>query len=575
MKTKFDRTTEKLREFVNNNRQEIQMRSDAILSQIFEPVRQCKKITIPRSETFNLLTSCADIALNFIKEICIKYSIDFWLAFIRKLPLILSDWHDYWIPYATLLILKYSNWSKDTTLGHAYEDSTFGIRFSYTYDDLFDCCMIASISRSLADINSMNRWCSKGAFVEHMGDGILELNIPDNIKSAVKHYERRRPEFSIFADEGIFVSNSLPIINMLVEKPLFILAKPHPPLDTAILKRSEEKYQIKYYIIPVREQSFLELIRPYEEAIDDLFGFKVDSIMHVLRVFSHLIALSIPADNGAFNEFVFDYSLEDKEFIHKFSFMLDFCRRGLVRFPLKYLKVRLSSLYVFPYSDSIDCAKKLVDQFFNAFCLNSENREKIDVINLQPLPLIYTSPGDQCYFDFMWIQDFLRWLVVRSREWYSSQHGDRFTLALKKFISHSVKNTKVIGHKKTFLDRSGKPFEIDLLVLCENILYAIECKAYSKSRRYWLGDPSEINRRTQKIKEAVSQAKKAAENLQDHIRSGKSGLPCVSNVKWILCLPTQEYLNPLEKFGLLYKDIPCVCTPEELVNYFKICTKEI
>lgn len=575
MSYKFDKTTENLKEFVNDNKTEIQMRCDALLNQVFEPVRQYNKKTILRSETFDLLMSCANIALNFIKEICIKHSIDFWLAFIRKLPLILSDWSDEWIPYATLSILKYSNWNKDTALGQVHRDNTFGVVFSFTYEDLFDCCMIALISRVLADINCMNRWCSKGAFVEHRGDGILELNIPNNIKKAVEHYERRRPEFSIFADEGIFASNSLPKIDMFIKKPLFICGKPNPPLNSAILKESGESYRIKYYPKPVNEHSFLELIRPYEEAIEDLFGIKVDSIMHVLHVFSYLITQSIPLPNGAIDDFTFEYSHEDKKFVHKFSFMLNLCRRGLVRFPLNHLKASLSSLYIFPYSDSIDCAIKLVDQFFDAFYLNSKHRDEIDVINLQPLPLIYSSPGGQCYFDFMWVTDFLRWLIVRSREWYSSQHGDRFTLALKKFIDRSVKNAKIIGHKKTYRDRFGKSFEVDLLILCDNILYAIECKAYSKSRLYWLGDISAINKRTQKIREAVSQAKKAAESLQEYIKSGNSDLPNVLNIRWILCLPTQEYLNPLDKFGLLYKDIPCVCTPEEFLKYLKICTKEI
>ncbi len=75
---------------------------------------------------------------------------------------------------------------------------------------------------------------------------------------------------------------------MYIKKPLFIFGKPNPPLNSVVLKGSGESYRIKYYPNPVNEHSFLELIRPYEEAIEDLSVIKVNSMMHVLHVFSYL-----------------------------------------------------------------------------------------------------------------------------------------------------------------------------------------------------------------------------------------------------------------------------------------------
>jgi len=165
------------------------------------------------------------------------------------------------------------------------------------------------------------------------------------------------------------------------------------------------------------------------------------------------------------------------------------------------------------------------------------------------------------------MDDFLRWLVLRSKEWFSSQHGDRFTLALKRMLNEQVPGAQVLSWKDDYVAPSGERCEVDLLVEKDGVLYVIECKAYAKSRAFWLGEPRATSRRTQKVADAVRQARKAAAIVQEIADAGMYGLRRVDRVEWVACFPSQEFLKPVDKYGYLSHRIPRVCTPEELASH--------
>jgi hypothetical protein len=345
-----------------------------------------------------------------------------------------------------------------------------------------------------------------------------------------------------------------------------VLGKLAPQISTAELRKTGQEFPINYFPKPYNPNAFINLLKPYEEAVEDLFGTGINAIMHTLHAFCYLVMNSLPGPDDS-DRFVFDQDPEDDDFAHRFSFMLGMGRKGFVRFPESYIRARLASIPVPPYSSSAEDARNLVDSFFSAFLLDRDQRSKIDVVRLQPLPLIYTSPGNSCYFDYLFLSDFLRWLIVRGREWYPTQHGDRFTLALKRFIKQQVADVDVLPQRREYRSPSGERAQIDLLVHSHNVLYVIECKAFSKSREFWLGKSEAISERLQNIRKAVLQAQRATSIMSEVLRAGDPDIPEVDHVEWVVCLPTQEYLKPIDKFGLLEADIPRVCTPEEFVKH--------
>jgi hypothetical protein len=371
----------------------------------------------------------------------------------------------------------------------------------------------------------------------------------------------------LLADEGILVDRTLPDIESFVEAPLIALGTPRPPLDRAILKQTGEAYAINYYPIPRSKRTLLRVLGPYDEALEDLFGTGAKTIADVLQSASTLILRSIPVPDEPEEALAFDATLGDGDFANSFSFMLSLCRKGFVRLPEQHLRERLTQVMIKAGSTSLEEATACINSFFQAFCLREPGVGRLDVVRLEPLPILYTSPSRHCYLDLVWMDDFLRWLVVRSKEWFSSQHGDRFTLTLKRMLNERALGAQVLSQKNAYVAPSGARCEVDLLVEKAGVLYAIECKAYAKSRAFWLGEPQAISQRTQKLADAVQQAKKAAAIVQEAANAGLYDLPRLYRVEWVVCLPSQEFLNPVDKYGYLSYPTPRVCTPEELASH--------
>jgi hypothetical protein len=331
-----------LRSFLDTHLGDIAAEEAKVRSQVLRPVRQMRTGRQSRTSAFAAIRSCTMLAQKALRQACSSHSIDFWLACVRRLPTVLTDWPEEWLSYATLALLKWSNWTENTTVGAYWAGRTSAIVFSLTEDDLLSCFRIASLARVLAESNNTCRWLGKGAAVAHIGDGMLALDIPPDIRVAVAEYERRRPEASLLADEGILVDRTLPDIESFVEAPLIALGTPRPPLDRAILKQTGEAYAINYYPIPRSKRTLLRVLGPYDEALEDLFGTGAKTIADVLQSASTLILRSIPVPDEPEEALAFDATLGDGDFANSFSFMLSLCRKGFVRLPEQHLRERLT-----------------------------------------------------------------------------------------------------------------------------------------------------------------------------------------------------------------------------------------
>jgi len=154
--------------------------------------------------------------------------------------------------------------------------------------------------------------------------------------------------------------------------------------------------------------------------------------------------------------------------------------------------------------------------------------------------------------------------LERAKEWYSTQHGDRFTLTLKKWIESHTK-ARVVGWKQ-LVESDDEKAEVDLLIHSGSLLFVIECKAFRKSREFFRGDGDAVSYRCSLIREAVKQSEKAAAVVRNALTCGDNRIPPVERVEAVVCMPTQEYLRPFDEHGMLTTTIPRVCTPEELLR---------
>lgn len=556
---KIDPITADLRAFVEANLAELEQDLIAVRNEIVVPVAKLQHGRVAKPLAFTAFSASIKRAEMHMEKILPHQSKDFWLAYVRRLPTVLRTWPHDWITYATLSVLKWSNAKEDTTGGSAKVGNQYSVVLKHSRYDLILCCRLASIGRIISELNNATRWLAKGSHVNHLGNGVFTILSPPDVEKAVEMYEKRRPDAQLMADEALLVVSDL---SSFIKFPIFTLGKPKHPMDEVVLLRTGEKIPIYFFPAPYGPTSIRQVLSPYEEALQDLFGIGSEGIISIFNAFCKLVLGSMPVPEDS-HHLAFNANLGDAEFEHRLKFMIDFLRKGFVRFPIKELESSLIESIVFSGIEK-KVAEETVDSFFTAFCLKATERREIDVRVLQPTYLLYTSASGQYYIDWLQMPDFLRWLIVSSREWFSSQHGDRFTLALKTLVEKNAKQAKVISWKKKYPGRAGQR-EVDLLVSGGGKLYVIECKAFAKSRSFWLGHPTATTSRMSRINTAAKQAMEAATTIRDALESGTSGLPEVSTVEWVLCCPAQEYIFPWNKYGFLSTDIPRVCTPEELI----------
>lgn len=331
-----------------------------------------------------------------------------------------------------------------------------------------------------------------------------------------------------------------------------------------ISKKNMTIFLMNYFILPINTKELNYVLQSYEEPIVDKVGINGLEILNILSSLSKHVFSTMPKLKFEKNKLSCALDLSDKDDSNKIKFFFDLCQRGYIRMPEDVLRDRIKEK---GYLNTNEDPDKVVSLFFKNFVLTNEMRQKLDVLTGDPCPFIYKSPGGNCYIDLTMVVEFLMWLILEGREWYSTQHGDRFTLMVKRLIEKELKEVNVLGSKIMFSGKDGKIAEADLLVVKGNVLYVIECKAYSKSRKYLIGDYQEVNTRNSKISEAVKQVRRTCEVLKtSNIKS--LDVNRFSEIEWIVCTPSQEFIRPIDRYGMLSCDIPKVCSPEELITYF-------
>jgi hypothetical protein len=568
LEASLEPATPLMRWFVNQTRTYQDQKSATLLREVLRDAASHPKGYLSKTVALAAITDGIARAEQGLAAICSQHALEFLLPLIRVLTGVLSDWEGEWIAYATLAIIKWSNRDHETALGPIRTESGFCIMAPVSTDHLDDCCTIATLSRVLGELNGLCRWLGKGATIVHQGNGQLAFEASTPVTDAVKHYERRRPGHWLLADTGIWSHPKLPTPIEFAANPLLRLGKPKPPFDRLTLTSAGEQFPITYCLAPytIGRENLLRVTRPYDDALVDLFKLSSDQILSVLDALSWLVLVTIPEPNEErWPAIEFNSRLSDPDFKHRFSFMLNLYRKAYVKFPREYLHNALVRGLIARGSDSVHAAS-LVDTFLTAFCVAEADCTSLNVRALDVLPLLYATRGNEYCVDMLWIGEFIQTLVLRGKDWFSAQHGDRFTLTVKRTLEGDAPAATIVAWKHIYRARTGTRAEVDLLVYKNDVLYAIECKAFAKSRDHWMGKPDAIRLRAHQIADAVEQARRTAKVIAAICKSTPDEFPPVTKVEWVLCLPTQEFLSPLGKFGLLATDIPRVCTPEELVT---------
>lgn len=561
----FDPLCGELEDFFNGNSQEVLSNRVEEMERIFAPIVSLYGSQPSSGVAFSALRDSFSAAENRLAELCRTRNLDDLMAILRRAPVCVMG-SDNWLAYLSLGLVKYTNPTLNTTADVSTDKNQYTMAHVWTSDLLFDADRIANAARAMEDICGAMRWVGKGAQFSPMASNPLHCKVGDRVKKAVDLYEARRPD-ALFREQGIMTSESKG------EQKILIFCIVGKGAET-ILRESKRELSLYVNFAPsyFELNPVLRVLEAYRDPIMDLFGVRPEAIAQVLgglsgNVWHTLLWPKSVYESSNHDSFTLNLAPDDgsADYAHKLDFTFRLLRTGYLRFPREHWISALGSISS-PWADTKTRRQELVEEFLNAFTILPERRDQFDLSVLRPYPLVSQAPSGQIYFDLRGIPDFLRDLVEAGKLWFSSQHGDRFTLSLKSKIETQTPNATVVGWKTKVRNRIGGKTECDLLVKARGRLYVIECKALSHSDRFFRGDPDAVRQLGSRLASAYKQAKAAAEAVKHEASLSDSHLDGTLAVEFCVCTPSQQYICPCDKFGWLHDGVPRVCTPEELIS---------
>jgi len=148
--------------------------------------------------------------------------------------------------------------------------------------------------------------------------------------------------------------------------------------------------------------------------------------------------------------------------------------------------------------------------------------------------------------------------------------GDDFENEVESYLRLSFSDFKPwICHRKLqFL--SGLERDVDVSFIVGEVLFIVECKAFSVAPAFGRGEEQALQTRQEKIDAALKQADTLCELLSKERRGRNFELgQGVTHIIAIVASPFPEYVSKASGKYFLTAKIPRVCTPQEIVEFIR------
>lgn len=559
----FDPLLGFVEDFVNDNAAEVMGRSSALRQKIAAPIHSGLGVTTTREQQFELIQKALNQAEALFASTIEGMSKEILMAIARRAP---SSFLDGGNLLLASLIVKYST-SYPARTATVCSDHAYNLVIPPTEDDVWTTLDAIAIASSMNNLRGTARWLGKGGKLFAPSPYEIKVALPTEVTQAVEAYEARRPG-RLFDAGGFFCPQPVPKNWSNYRIPIF-QALGQQMVEAPI--GSQRWLAFERYATQIDGGGLARLLRGYDDALLERWNVGADPILHVLTALSVLIFHSSPklAEVDGHLGFIASETAEATE--HRIGFAFGLARKGFLRFPKSSLPYELGRVRS-PLAPDQEKGERLANAFLDAFLIGSDRAQDMDVIAAKGTPFFHLSADDQVYIDLLLVDDFLAGVIEGGKDWYASQHGDRFVLDLKRWLDEVAPGSVVGARIPVQLPDSAGRSDVDLLVRRGNALITVECKAYAKSRDFMIGAPRAISDRRGKIREAARQARRTFEAFRQQVAAGQTEFPTTSPVEWLVCSPTVEFLKPFSENGMFSENTPRIVTPEELLEILRPST---
>jgi hypothetical protein len=553
----FDPLLGTLEEMINGNAGFLFAQSEEIKGRLTQPIRDDLAANRSREAQFRLIHRSIEQGEALFQETCADLPKKTLMSIARRAPSVVLDGAD--LLLATLIV-KYGAPAPGRSWSVAAGNER-GLAVLFTPDQVWAVCSLMTIATTMNHLRNMARWLGKGGKLIIDDENALRVIMPPAVRHAVEAYDGRRVSGRLFDRAGFFSPQPDPKKWSQYRIPVFV------GLGAQMIEApagTDRKLSFERFATMLDGGGLANLLRAYETPLQEVYGIGADSILHFLTALAVLIHNNSPGLAGADGKLAFLRGENPADTERRIGFAFDLSRKGFLRHPRADLIHNIGRVRS-PVAPDQETGEAHARNFIDAFLKPFEAAGDIDALVAGEVPFLHLSTDDHIYVDLLLLHDFLGGIIENAKSWYASQHGDRFVLDLKRWLDEMVPGAVVGSRRPVGLGPQAGKGDIDLLVRDRTGLIVVECKAYAKSRLFFLGAPGEITRRRGRIRAAAAQAQRTAEAFSRDVSGGLTEFPAETPVRWLVCSPTTEFLLPLDELGMETPEIPRVLTPEELL----------
>lgn len=553
----FDPIVGFMEDFVYGNSAEVKKRSGVLRQKIAASIHAGLEANTTRKRQFDLVQQAINEAEALFANTIAGISKEVLMSIARRAPSSFLDGADLLL---ASLIIKHAI-SHPARTATVRTENAHNLLVAFTEEDLWATLDAMTIAASMNNLRDLARWIGKGGKLIAPSPHEITIERSTEVILAVESYETRRSG-RLFDAGGFFSPQSDPERWSNYRIPMF-LTLTKQTVESPI--GSQRWLAFERYATQIDGGGLARLLRGYEDALIEKWGVGSDPILHVLTALSVLICHSSPQLVKRTGGLGFLPSETAKITEQRIEFAFGLARKGFLRFPRASLPYELGRV-ITPLSHDQKEGERLANAFLDAFLIDPDRARDMDVIAAKNIPFLHLSTDGQVYIDLLLVGDFLGAVIDGGKDWYAAQHGDRFVLDLKRWLDEIAPGSVVGARIPVPLPYCAAPSDVDLLVQRGGTLITIECKAYAKSRDFMIGAPRAVTARRGKIREAARQAKRTFEAFRRQVAAGQTEFPATSQVDWLVCSPTVEFLKPLSENGMFNETMARIVTPEELLQ---------
>lgn len=315
-----------------------------------------------------------------------------------------------------------------------------------------------------------------------------------------------------------------------------------------------------FVLAPVSIRPFYEKMRMFRQSIEEMFGFSPEEFVAFL--------IGIDRHHRSF-------------WLHNIRSRYSFFQRGYTLMPnredfRRYLEERYIQVYKHLFGDITTAqASSSFMTMLDRMTYNEEAFADISLWDRTGAKLFLSVPGglltDHSVFPPLLESIFSELSTRASIDGSIGQiRGDDFENDVEKHLKANISDFQPwMCHRKLEFF-SGSERDIDVSFFIGQVLFVVECKAFSVPPAFDRGETGALEARETKLDVALTQADTLCELLCEERKGKNFELPgAITHLVAIAASPFTEYIPKQSDRYFLTADIPRVCTPAEIVEFVK------